>query len=261
MLRNALPGSGQVELDRRIGEDRWPAVTTVVRREPRYVIVEPDQHLTALAQRGIVGGPVRGAVAGWRRDQRSKGGFTDTILITAFADLQTAIDAMRVEASDFLVKPFQSNQILNTLRGIAKLSEIGRKRAGYDQSSVHLDRIVVPQYESIGPGMAIWEAVPTEHELWYRVPCQFPLEESGSLSCRTCSMVTIPRVRKPMQAASCSRAVQARLKSTCPQAFGPFKRDSQSSLPNCFISVINTTRQTSALRHVSGYNHLENIRS
>ena len=26
-----------------------------------------DQHLTALAQRGIVGGPVRGAVAGWRR--------------------------------------------------------------------------------------------------------------------------------------------------------------------------------------------------
>lgn len=67
MFHKALTGSGQAELDRRIGEDRWPAGTTVVRREPRYVIVEPDQHLTALAQRGIVGGPVRGAVAGWRR--------------------------------------------------------------------------------------------------------------------------------------------------------------------------------------------------
>lgn len=65
----------------------------------------------------------------WLGEQRAKGGFTDTILITAYADLQTAIDAMRAGASDFLVKPFRSNQILNALRKCLELAQLKRENA------------------------------------------------------------------------------------------------------------------------------------
>ncbi|MFC4214862.1 sigma-54-dependent transcriptional regulator [Pseudophaeobacter arcticus] len=65
----------------------------------------------------------------WLGQQRAKGGFTDTILITAYADLQTAIDAMRAGASDFLVKPFRSNQILNALRKCLEMAQLRRENA------------------------------------------------------------------------------------------------------------------------------------
>ncbi|WP_306153413.1 sigma-54 dependent transcriptional regulator [Roseovarius sp. MMSF_3281] len=65
----------------------------------------------------------------WLAKQRAKGGFTDTILITAYADLQTAIEAMRAGASDFLVKPFRSNQILNALRKCLELAQLRRENA------------------------------------------------------------------------------------------------------------------------------------
>ncbi|WP_368859265.1 response regulator, partial [Xenorhabdus bovienii] len=47
--------------------------------------------------------------------QRKLGFFADTILITAFADMDTAIEAMRAGAVDFVLKPFRSNQILNAV--------------------------------------------------------------------------------------------------------------------------------------------------
>ncbi|WP_457646033.1 sigma-54-dependent transcriptional regulator [Profundibacter sp.] len=51
----------------------------------------------------------------WLREQRQVGFFADAILITAFADLETAIQALRVGAVDFVLKPFRSNQILNAV--------------------------------------------------------------------------------------------------------------------------------------------------
>jgi DNA-binding NtrC family response regulator len=65
----------------------------------------------------------------WLKDQRDNGGFTDTILITAYADLQTAIDAMRAGASDFLIKPFRSNQILNAIRKCLELAQLRRENS------------------------------------------------------------------------------------------------------------------------------------
>ncbi|POF32711.1 sigma-54-dependent transcriptional regulator [Roseibium marinum] len=65
----------------------------------------------------------------WLKDQRENGGFTDTILITAYADLQTAIDAMRAGASDFLIKPFRSNQVLNAIRKCLELSRLKRENS------------------------------------------------------------------------------------------------------------------------------------
>ncbi len=51
----------------------------------------------------------------WLNEQRKLGFFADTILITAFADMDTAIEAMRAGAVDFVLKPFRSNQILNAV--------------------------------------------------------------------------------------------------------------------------------------------------
>ncbi len=51
----------------------------------------------------------------WLHEQRKVGFFADAILITAFADLETAIQALRAGAADFVLKPFRSNQILNAV--------------------------------------------------------------------------------------------------------------------------------------------------
>ncbi|MGR3636464.1 MAG: sigma-54-dependent transcriptional regulator [Shimia sp.] len=51
----------------------------------------------------------------WLGEQRKLGFFADMILITAFADMDTAIEAMRAGAVDFVLKPFRSNQILNAV--------------------------------------------------------------------------------------------------------------------------------------------------
>lgn len=63
----------------------------------------------------------------WLADQRQRGGFTDTIMITAYADLQTAIDALRTGVSDFVLKPFRSNQILTALRRCLEMAQLRRE--------------------------------------------------------------------------------------------------------------------------------------
>ncbi len=51
----------------------------------------------------------------WAREQSQVGLFADTILITAYADLETAIKALRTGVADFVLKPFRANQILNAV--------------------------------------------------------------------------------------------------------------------------------------------------
>lgn len=51
----------------------------------------------------------------WLQEMRELGLHHDVILITAFADLETAICALRAGAADFLLKPFRINQILNAI--------------------------------------------------------------------------------------------------------------------------------------------------
>lgn len=59
----------------------------------------------------------------WLREQRSVGLFTDVILMTAYADLDTAIQALRAGVVDFVLKPFRSNQLLNA---VARCLDRGR---------------------------------------------------------------------------------------------------------------------------------------
>ena len=51
----------------------------------------------------------------WVTEQRRLGFFADTVMITAYADLETAIAALRAGVSDFVLKPFRANQILNAV--------------------------------------------------------------------------------------------------------------------------------------------------
>ena len=52
----------------------------------------------------------------WLKQLRLRGFAGEVVLITAFADLDTAIEALRAGASDFLLKPFRVTQILNADR-------------------------------------------------------------------------------------------------------------------------------------------------
>ena len=52
----------------------------------------------------------------WLQDLRSQGHGCEVVLITAFADLESAIAAVRAGASDFILKPFRIPQVLNAVQ-------------------------------------------------------------------------------------------------------------------------------------------------
>ena len=52
----------------------------------------------------------------WLKELREQGYAGEVVLITAFADLDTAIEALRAGASDFILKPFRVTQILNAVQ-------------------------------------------------------------------------------------------------------------------------------------------------
>lgn len=71
-----------------------------------------EQHFDVLILDNIM--PGKNGVD-WLAEQRAIGLFADAILMTAYADLDTAIQALRAGAVDFVLKPFRSNQLLNAV--------------------------------------------------------------------------------------------------------------------------------------------------
>ena len=63
----------------------------------------------------------------WLRDLRQQGYAGEVVLITAFADLDTAIAALRAGASDFILKPFRVAQILNAVRQCLERASLARE--------------------------------------------------------------------------------------------------------------------------------------
>ncbi|MDM7462881.1 MAG: sigma-54 dependent transcriptional regulator [Tepidimonas taiwanensis] len=63
----------------------------------------------------------------WLQTLRHQGFEGDVILITAFASLDTAIDALRAGASDFILKPFRVPQILNAIRQCHERARLRRE--------------------------------------------------------------------------------------------------------------------------------------
>ncbi len=63
----------------------------------------------------------------WLRELRAGAYSGDVILITAFADMDTAIDALRAGAADFILKPFRVDQILNSLQRCFERARLARE--------------------------------------------------------------------------------------------------------------------------------------
>jgi DNA-binding NtrC family response regulator len=63
----------------------------------------------------------------WLREQRRVGFFADAILITAYADLETAITALRAGVADFVLKPFRANQITNAVASALDRQKLRRE--------------------------------------------------------------------------------------------------------------------------------------
>jgi DNA-binding NtrC family response regulator len=63
----------------------------------------------------------------WLKELRDQGYSGEVILITAFADLDTAIEALRAGASDFVLKPFRLPQILNAVKHCYEHSRLARE--------------------------------------------------------------------------------------------------------------------------------------
>ncbi|MDD2846655.1 MAG: sigma-54 dependent transcriptional regulator [Rhodoferax sp.] len=63
----------------------------------------------------------------WLQSLREQGFRGHVILITAFADLETAIEALRAGASDFILKPFRVPQILNAIKHCFECARLARE--------------------------------------------------------------------------------------------------------------------------------------
>ncbi len=63
----------------------------------------------------------------WLDKLREQGLATDVIFITAHADLETAIQALRAGASDFLLKPFRMEQMLSSVERCLKQRRMSRE--------------------------------------------------------------------------------------------------------------------------------------
>ena len=63
----------------------------------------------------------------WLNELREQGYSGKVIFITAFADLDTAIEALRAGASDFILKPFRVPQILNAVKHCYESSLLARE--------------------------------------------------------------------------------------------------------------------------------------
>ncbi|CAL96109.1 sigma-54-dependent transcriptional regulator [Azoarcus olearius] len=63
----------------------------------------------------------------WLHELRAHGFAGDVILITAFADMDTAIGALRAGASDFILKPFRVDQILNSIKRCFERAGLARE--------------------------------------------------------------------------------------------------------------------------------------
>lgn len=91
----------------------------------------------------------------WLAEQRQIGLRSDIILMTAYADLETAINALRVDASDFILKPFHSNQIVNAISKSLAKAELKRQNSALRQELAASRDIVHHQDSLMGSSPAV----------------------------------------------------------------------------------------------------------
>ena len=63
----------------------------------------------------------------WLAEQREQRFVPPVVLITAYADLDTAIQALKAGAADFVLKPFRSNQLMNAVARCLDRAQLERE--------------------------------------------------------------------------------------------------------------------------------------
>lgn len=79
----------------------------------------------------------------WIKELRETDSITSVIFITAHADMQSAIEALRAGASDFIIKPFRMDQLLTSI-------DVCMERQRMKRENYVLRRQVDQLYESAG---------------------------------------------------------------------------------------------------------------
>jgi DNA-binding NtrC family response regulator len=142
----------------------------------------------------------------WLAEQRASGLFPPTILITAFTDLETAIQARKAGTSDFLPKPFRSNQILNAVARCRDRVRLARKNHVLRQELRANSDHVLLRDRLIGSSAAIAE----ERQIIARV---VPLQSTILLTARSGTGKEVParmrhalsdRAARPFVPANCA---------------------------------------------------------
>jgi len=77
----------------------------------------------------------------WVTEIRGQGSTTSVIFITAHASMETAIDALRVGANDFIMKPFRMDQMMASIEACLSRQQIQRE-------NIELKRQVDQIYDS-----------------------------------------------------------------------------------------------------------------
>ena len=93
----------------------------------------------------------------WLHELREHGYSGDVILVTACADLETAINALRGGASDFILKPFRVDQILNSIKRCFERARLAREN--------FVLRRELATLTALGRRLAALPAIPPQAEL------------------------------------------------------------------------------------------------
>lgn len=74
----------------------------------------------------------------WVNELRDQGGHTGVIFITAHADLETAIGALRAGAADFIMKPFRMEQMMAAVERYLERQKIQRENFVLKRQAEHI---------------------------------------------------------------------------------------------------------------------------
>jgi DNA-binding NtrC family response regulator len=136
--------------------------------------------------------------------KRVRGGYPEMafILMTTFASVKDAVSALQAGATDYLVKPFEPEELLERVRRVAELLELRRENQRLEL-----------QVENLTRGSLVLGAAPPMRELWSTVDRIAPMDidvliegETGTGKEVLAKAIHLasPRSAKPFIPVSCS---------------------------------------------------------
>lgn len=128
---------------------RCRTVKTVASAEEGAILVE-EQHFDLIIL--DISLPGKSGIE-WLHELRHTGFYGDVILITAFADMETAIGALRAGATDFILKPFRIDQLFSSIGRCFDRAHLARENFVLRRTMAQLSEVA----ELVGESAAMAE--------------------------------------------------------------------------------------------------------